>query len=341
MKIIRIKPMSFRLDVLNPYIICFHHNDLFPKGKPDMSPIEYLPGRNPNGDFDLEADWRMYYGDKIPGFPVHPHRGFETITVVTSGYADHFDSKGSKGRYGEGDVQWMTAGKGIQHSEMFPLINEDKENHLELFQIWLNLPRKSKMVEPSYKMLWSEDIPLVEINNGHGKALVKVLAGEFNGVISLDPTPHSWAYDRKNNVRILLIELEQSASLTLNAVSSTISRMLYAYSKNGAKVDIEGTILKEGHYAQLKGDEEIEIKNTSGRPIQLLLLEGEPINEPISAHGPYVMNSREEIIQAFKDYEETQFGGWPWKQTDPVNSKEDKRFASYDHANEVQYPEKQ
>lgn len=339
MKIIRIEPMSFQLEVLNPYIICFHHNDYFPKGKSDMSPIEYLPSRNPKGDFDLEAPWRMYYGDTIPGFPVHPHRGFETITVVTSGYADHFDSKGSKGRYGLGDVQWMTAGKGIQHSEMFPLVHQDKENHLELFQIWLNLPQKSKMVEPSYKMLWSEDIPLVEKNNGKGRALVKVLAGEFDGVLSLDPTPHSWAFDRENKVRILLIELEKSASLKLNAVSPTISRMLYAYSENGAQLDIEGTTLKEGYFAQLKGDEEIEIKNSEKETIKLLLLEGEPINEPISAHGPFVMNSREEILQAFQDYEQTQFGGWPWDQNDPVNTPKDKRFASYDHGKNIEYPE--
>ena len=203
MKIKRIAPMTFKLEVLNPYILCFHHNDFFPKGKSDMSPIEYLPNRNPNGDFDLDAPWRMYYGSKIPGFPVHPHRGFETITVVTKGYADHFDSKGSKGRYGEGDVQWMTAGSGIQHSEMFPLLHEEKENPMELFQIWLNLPKKDKMVEPSYKMLWAEDIPVVRYKSNGSEARVKVLAGNFAGIEALKPTPNSWAATKENKVRII------------------------------------------------------------------------------------------------------------------------------------------
>lgn len=331
MKIKRIAPMTFKLEVLNPYVLCFHHNDLFPKGKPDMSPIEYLPHRDPNGDFNLDAPWRMYYGNKIPGFPVHPHRGFETITVVTKGYADHFDSKGSKGRYGEGDVQWMTAGSGVQHSEMFPLLNEEKDNPMELFQIWLNLPQKDKMVEPSYKMLWAEDIPVVRYKINGSEARVKVLAGNFAGIQALKPTPNSWAANKENKVRILLIELDKQAEITLKPSTSSLGRMIYAYSNNQASASIDNETLEEGYFAELKGSEEATIINRSNAMLKLLLLEGEPINEPIYAHGPFVMNSKEEIIAAFEDYQRTEFGGWPWATTDPVNEKNKTRFASFDN----------
>lgn len=331
MKIKRIAPMTFKLEVLNPYILCFHHYDFFPRGKPDMSPIEYIPNRDPNGDFDLVAPWRMYYGSKIPGFPVHPHRGFETISIVTKGYADHFDSKGSKGRYGEGDVQWMTAGKGIQHSEMFPLLHEDKENTMELFQIWLNLPKKDKMVEPSYKMLWAENIPVVRYKINSSEARVKVIAGNFAGIQALKPTPNSWASNKTNNVRILLIELDRQAEITLKPISKSLGRMIYAYSDNQASASIDDQILEEGYFAELAGDAEAKIINRSKDTLKLFLLEGEPINEPIYAHGPFVMNSKEEILTAFDDYNRTGFGGWPWATNDPVNEKNKTRFASFNN----------
>jgi redox-sensitive bicupin YhaK (pirin superfamily) len=134
--------------------------DYFPKGNGEMGPAASLEGRNIGQDFTIKDGWRMYHGDKIPGFPAHPHRGFETVTVVLQGFVDHSDSHGQAGRYGNGDVQWMTAGSGLQHSEMFPLLYDDKENTGELFQIWINLPKAKKMVEPHFKMLWAEDIPV-------------------------------------------------------------------------------------------------------------------------------------------------------------------------------------
>ena len=104
-----------------------------------------FPGNG--SDFNPHAPYRMYHGDNVPGFPQHPHRGFETVTATMAGLIDHADSVGNAGRYGEGDVQWMTAGSGIVHGEMFPLVHSHKSNHLRLFQIWLNLPQKSKFVE--------------------------------------------------------------------------------------------------------------------------------------------------------------------------------------------------
>ena len=124
----------------------------------------------------------MYHGSTVPGFPVHPHRGFETITFVRQGLIDHADSLGAAARYGRGDVQWMTAGSGIQHAEMFPLLDRDGPNTAELFQIWINLPASDKMVEPHFTMLWDHDIPRHVVTDADGRtAEITVIAGELAG----------------------------------------------------------------------------------------------------------------------------------------------------------------
>lgn len=336
MAVLQIAPMEFQLHVLNPFVIAFHHRDLFPKGDGKMAPVAIPREKSLGEDFNPEADWRMYYGRTVPGFPVHPHRGFETVTVMIEGFADHFDSKGSKGRYGEGDVQWMTAGAGVQHSEMFPLLNDEEENPMELFQIWLNLPKKNKFAKPDYKMFWSEDIPrVVEHDMENRRTEVKLIAGEFKGIRSLDPLPASWAYNRKNKVGIWLIKMEPHAVFTLPALSSTLNRVLYNY--NGAGMKVAQHPLPNRYYAELKGSEEVMIVNGES-PSELLLLEGEPINEPIAARGPFVMNTFDELQQAFVDYRQTQFGGWQWQGDDPVNEKESPRFASYEGGKRVEYP---
>merc|ERR1711991_727920 len=116
------------------------------------------PIRGNGADFNPSAPYRMYHGDKIPGFPSHPHRGFCTLTCTIKGMIDHADSAGNAGRYGNGDHQFMLAGKGIVHSEMFPLINIDKPNRTKFFQIWMNLESKNKMVDPYFTMHWHEKI---------------------------------------------------------------------------------------------------------------------------------------------------------------------------------------
>lgn len=317
-KIISITEFRFREDVGDPYLARMHHLDYYPKGSGNMGVSELdLKGKKLGGDFDLSSDWKMYYGKEVPGFPVHPHRGFETVTIVLQGYVDHSDSLGASGRYGAGDVQWMTAGSGIQHAEMFPLVHDDQENTMELFQVWLNLPSKDKFANPSYKMLWAEDIPVVVEEDSKGnKAIINVIAGEYKGVKSLDPNPNSWASNRDNHIGIWTIKLEPGASFTLPRVSSTLNRNLYYY--RGQDITVENTNIKSNTSIKLAGDEEIRVTNGS-KESYLLLLEGEPINEPVVNYGPFVMNTMEEIQVAYNDYNATQFGGWPWDRKDPVH----------------------
>lgn len=320
----------------NPFLFCAHHKDNYPQGNGKFGPSsELLKGRNIGNDFTARDGWRMYHGDIVPGFPEHPHRGFETVTVVLEGMIDHSDSHGAAGRYGAGDIQWMTAGSGMQHAEMFPLIHENRPNPAELFQIWLNLPAKSKMVDPHYKMLWSEDVPVLEDWNERGAMRqIRLIAGSFDGRQALAPAPDSWASDPANKVRILLVRLDHGQSLDLEAVSPTLSRSIYLYV--GDQVEIksgdeaaEYLKLENNQGASLNGNAAFSIANHGPNSVSLLLLEGEPILEPIVQYGPFVMNTQDEITKAFQDFRQTRFGDWPWDRSDPVHGHEARRFARY------------
>ncbi|WP_236909577.1 pirin family protein [Clostridium sp. Cult3] len=326
--IVKIEKLDFMFETENPFLFCAHHKDAYPKGNDELGPpASALLGRNIGNDFEIKDGWRMYHGKKVPGFPAHPHRGFETVTIVLEGFVDHSDSHGAYGRYGNGDVQWMTAGSGLQHSEMFPLVYKDKDNPLHLFQVWLNLPKKDKFTKPYYKMLWAEDIPVIEEIDSNGKkANIRLIAGKYKEVESLDPAPASWANDDKNNVNIWLIKMEPEAVFNIPAVSSTITRNLYYY--EGDNIEIGNTTIDFNNRIKLQGDQDVSIKN-GNEESNFLLLEGEPIDEPVVARGPFVMNTMEEIREAYMDFQETGFGGWPWERTDPVHSNEETRFAKY------------
>ena len=325
-----IKAMGFQWETADPFLFCVHHEDAFPKGNEQMGPSsEYIKGRHLGDDFIIKDGFRMYHGKVIPGFPGHPHRGFETITVVRKGVVDHADSLGAAGRYGNGDVQWMTAGKGVQHSEMFPLIKKEEVNTMELFQIWLNLPARNKMVEPHFKMLWSEDIPKLNHQDRNKKTtIVEVIAGSLGKLKAPTPPPNSWAADSLNEVAVLNIKMQADATWILPKASAGINRMLYFY--QGSEIELSGNKLAKYHSAELASDLDITISNGS-EECGILILQGKPINEQVMQYGPFVMNTKEEIHQAFDDYQKTQFGGWPWQRYDQVHDRNLGRFAK--HAN--------
>ncbi len=322
-----LKPLGFVWETSDPFLFCVHHQDAYPKGNSEMGPAASLAGRNIGQDFELKDGWRMYHGHRVPGFPEHPHRGFETVTIVLEGVADHFDSTGASGRYGHGDTQWMTAGSGIQHSEMFSLVNEEEPNPLELFQIWLNLPKASKMVQPCYKMLWSESIPVIHSTDNQGQLIkIRVIAGEFQGKTAPAPAPDSWAAAPENQVAIWLMTLAPQAEFILPPATEKINRTLYFY--EGSSLKMAGTDISGYHAALVSSQQEIPIKNGPDQS-RVLLLQGKPIEEPVVQHGPFVMNTREEIQLAFDDYHRTRFGGWPWDRSDPVHPASQGRFARY------------
>lgn len=321
----KIIPLGFPWQTQDPFIFCVHHRDEYPKGNDDMGPDASLIGRNIGQDFVIKDGWRMYHGSSMPGFPYHPHRGFETITIAKEGLVDHTDSLGAAGRFGSGDVQWMTAGKGVLHSEMFPLIHKDKENPLEIFQIWLNLPKASKFVAPHFKMLWEDSIPVLKETDNNGKAVkVNIIAGKLNQLQAPNPTPDSWAANPENEVAILTIKLEAKASWILPKASANLNRTLYFY--KGSGLQIAGESIPINHAVEVLSDNDLTLE-AGDEGCFLLMLQGKPINEPVVQHGPFVMNTEKEIQEAFQEYRRTQFGGWPWPKQEQAHAREKGRFA--------------
>lgn len=325
--ILKIQQLGFQWQTQDPFLFCVHHEDLYPKGNTELGPDASLAGRMIGSDFELKDGWRMYHGSKVPGFPAHPHRGFETVTIVRKGLVDHSDSLGAAGRFGNGDVQWMTAGKGVQHSEMFPLLNDKEENPFELFQIWLNLPRAKKFVEAHFAMLWNEDIPLLELEDAKNKKTsIKLIAGKLKGVSAPPPAPNSWAADPENEVAIWAITMEANAEWIMEASENPVNRSLYFF--KGDKLTIDGHPIDAYHGVDVISTQEIKIKN-GDRESQLLVLQGKPIGEPVVQHGPFVMNSNQEIHETMVEYQKTEFGGWPWPSHAHVHPKDKSRFAKY------------
>jgi redox-sensitive bicupin YhaK (pirin superfamily) len=326
----RIMPLGFPWETSDPFLFCVHHDDHYPAGNEQLGPAASLAGRALGQDFAGADGWRMYHGEVVPGFPQHPHRGFETVTIVRRGLIDHSDSLGAIARFGAGDVQWLTAGKGICHSEMFPLLDRQGPNPLELFQIWLNLAAADKLVEPHFAMLWRRDIPVEEARDEAGRRVrITVVAGPVGptGAAPPAPPPHSWAARADADVAIWTIALEPGARWTLPPAAPGGNRTLY-YFRGGGGLRVAGHTVPPYRGVELRADRPAPLEN-GGEESELLLLQGHPIGEPVVQHGPFVMNTRAEIQQAFVDYQRTRFGGWPWPSDDPVHPREAGRFARH------------
>jgi len=320
-------PLGFQWPTIDPFLFCVHHDDAYPNGDGRLGPAASLEGREMGSDFVGLDGWRMYHGHHVPGFPAHPHRGFETVTFVRRGYIDHSDSLGAAARFGRGDVQWVTAGEGIVHSEMFPLIDEDQPNPVELFQIWLNLPAEDKLVDPHFTMLWDEDIPRHIVKDEDGRLVeVTVIAGELAGVTPPSPPPRSWGSRDEAELAIWHLRFDPTARWDLppTRTADTV-RTLYVFE---GSVRIGEHTIDSPTAVMLHSDEPVTVV-AGDRQVEALMLQGRPIGEPVARYGPFVMNTEQEIQQAFADYRRTEFGGWPWDADDPNHGADAGRFARY------------
>jgi redox-sensitive bicupin YhaK (pirin superfamily) len=321
------EPLGAQWKTPDPFLFCVHHDDAYPAGNARLGPAVSLEGRNIGSDFDGRDGWNMYHGDVVPGFPRHPHRGFETVTIVRRGLVDHADSLGAAARYGQGDVQWLTAGSGIVHAEMFPLLDPGSPNPLQLFQIWLNLPKSDKMVDPHFSMLWSNTIPRRAVLDEAGRTTeLTVVAGSFGELAAPAPPPKSWASRSDSALAIWTLKMTPGARFTLPKAPAGTNRTLYFF--RGNELKIGGRAVGERRAIELRADADARLENGPSES-ELLMLQGRPIAEPIARHGPFVMNSRDEIQRAYADYRRTEFGGWPWPSYGPVHGSEKARFARH------------
>lgn len=314
-------PLGAQWPTLDPFLFCAHHLDRYPEGNGSLGPRPALSGREIGQDFAGVDGWNMYHGASVPGFPQHPHRGFETVTYVRQGWCDHSDSLGAQARFGQGDVQWLTAGGGIVHAEMFPLFDQHGPNTLHLFQIWLNLPAANKMVDPYFSMFWNHEIPKVS----EPGVEITVIAGRLGEAKPLDPPPDSWA-SADSDVAIWHVRLDEDSNWTIPPTGPETSRVIYLF--EGEHTSVADQAVGSDTGVVLDPAAAVTVSAGSGGA-EFLMLQGRPIGEPVAQYGPFVLNDEEGVRQAMADYQRTQFGGWPWPNDDPVHGDVAERFVRH------------
>ncbi|MDX1736955.1 MAG: pirin family protein [Alphaproteobacteria bacterium] len=229
--------------------------------------------------------------DYLGGFPDHPHRGFETVTYILNGRMRHKDNAGHEGVIGEGDVQWMSAGRGIVHSEM----PEQKDGLLKGFQLWINLPAKQKMTKPRYQEYLSNQLPVEKLENG---GQVKVIAGQTNsgtsGPIEAEATKPYY------------LDVSLSAGQSFNQdIPASHNCVIFVFEGSVENVK-DGHVIESDHMAQLSAGASVSLKAASENT-RFIFLAGQPLGEPVARAGPFVMNTKAEVLQAFQDFHDGKF----------------------------------
>ncbi|MGJ8593921.1 MAG: pirin family protein [Aquaticitalea sp.] len=260
----------------------------------------FIPGTSTMQRMDpfIMLDYNSKYSfppSAIPkGVGVHPHRGFETVTIAYKGRVEHGDSSGGGGIIGEGDVQWMTAASGVLHKEFHETEWSKKGGEFQMVQLWVNLPAKDKMSPPKYQAIKNTQITKVSLPDNAGE--VEVIAGEYNGT---DGAASTFSPLHMYNVR-----LKKGAKTELSFPSNYTTALLMV--EGDAKVN-DATNAPQDHFVMFANDGDAFTIEALEDAV-ILVLSGEPINEPIAAHGPFVMNTQEELMEAFQDFNTGKFG---------------------------------
>jgi redox-sensitive bicupin YhaK (pirin superfamily) len=244
----------------------------------------------------LDYNSRFYFppSDKPLGVGVHPHRGFETVTIAYKGRVAHHDSAGGGGIIGEGDVQWMTAASGVLHKEYHEESFSKEGGEFQMVQLWVNLPAKYKMSNPKYQAIANQEMGIVELENMGG--IVEIIAGEYKGIKGPANT--------FTPISMLNVKLNFNGEAEFNFPAHFNTALLVV---EGEVLVNEDAVAPVNHFVLFENEgEQFTIKGLKDSTV--LVLSGEPINEPIAAHGPFVMNTRQELVQAFQDFQNGKFG---------------------------------
>lgn len=264
------------------------HNFIPSKHRLDMKRMDPFILLDYNSKFEFSPT------DVPRGVGVHPHRGFETVTIAYKGAVSHHDSKGGKGTVYEGDVQWMTAASGILHKEYHKKEFSKKGGIFQMVQLWVNLPKIHKMSEPKYQPIKNKKIQRYTIENKGGE--VEIIAGEFMGI--------KGAASTFTPMNIYNVKLNKGVGLPLNFPAHFNTGLLVLE----GSIQINGTDEVPTDFFALMENEGEEFRIEATENAVVLVLSGEPIGEPIAAHGPFVMNTQNELVQAFEDFREGKFG---------------------------------
>lgn len=244
---------------------------------------------------DYNAPYYFKPSETRLGVGAHPHRGFETVTIAYDGKVEHHDNKGNHGIIGPGDVQWMTAASGIMHKEYHETEFSKNGGIFHMVQLWVNLPKDKKMIEPRYQPLLKEEMGVLKLDNDKGE--ISIIAGEVKGVKGPANT--------FTNINLYNINLKNYGNTTLSEPKNFNTAILIL--KGEAKVN-EDKICKEGDFIIFDNVEgEILLESLTEESL-FLVLSGEPINEPVVSHGPFVMNTLGEILDAYEDFRNNKFG---------------------------------
>ena len=317
---IKTSEMTMHWDTEDPFIFVSHHEDDYPHGNAQMAPpLQEISGRNLGRDYKKTFGFRMYNGKVVPGFPMHAHWGYETITLPQIGYVDHSDCEGNTGRFGFGDVQWVSAPGFYEHCEMYPLVDQEGRNPNDITQIMIALPlEKKNLPESSVNTVWKEEMPYFETEG----CRVQVICGEYNGKSVWSPSTHTWA-DKSHSVRILRIELDPSGKFEVGPADPKVNRNLYFVS--GDKAKVMGFEVIWNLHMKIDPGATVDIENGSEKSV-FWLLEGEPIGQKMSMFGPILLGTDQEVRDALQTIRLEEFKRWPWDVIDRVNPVDSGRF---------------
>lgn len=298
-------------DTEDPFVFASHHFDLYPVGNERQAPPkDEIDRKDLGNDYYKLFGYRLYTSKMTPGFQLHAHWGYETVTYVTQGYVDHFDSLGNQGRYGYGDMQWITAGGRYHHCEMYPLVFQDRKNPQLVTQIQINLPLREKNTPPEVHTVWKED----QAEFTEDGCTFTVLAGTFRGRTAAVPCSRSWAADPSHHILILRVMMGPGSKFKLEKTQAA-HRNLYI---TGGKASVAGKGYKENTRLKLRTDCETEV-TMGDKESEIWILEGDPINEKQSRWGPVILATDSEVRNANNTIREKEIEDWKW---DYVNQKQ-------------------